>query len=61
MLIDMKATGYTAIANFIVLWVLTVAVTALVAAAAHAWIEQPGIELARRLTVRRTPRPVHGG
>ena len=60
-LIDVKATGYAAIANFIVLWVLTVAVTALVAAAAHAWIEQPGIELARRLTVRRTPRPVHGG
>ncbi len=55
-LIDVRATGYAAIASFAMLWVLTVTVTALAAAAAHAWIEQPGIELARRLTARRTPR-----
>ena len=58
--IDVHATGYAAIANFAAMWLLTVACTVLAATAAHVMIEQPGIELARRLTSRRVPRLVAG-
>ena len=52
-LIDRHATGYTAIATGIALWVLTATFTLLGAAAAHRWIEQPAINLAHRLTPSR--------
>lgn len=52
-LIDRQATGYTAIATGIALWILTATGTLLAAAAAHRWIEQPAINLAHRLTLSR--------
>jgi peptidoglycan/LPS O-acetylase OafA/YrhL len=52
-LIDRQATGYAAIGEGAVLWILTVACTVAAAALAHKLIEQPGIALAQRLTSSR--------
>jgi peptidoglycan/LPS O-acetylase OafA/YrhL len=52
-LVDTGATGYTAIGMCFLLWVLTVTCTTASAAIAHRFIEQPGIELARRLITKR--------
>lgn len=56
-LIDRHATGYPAIAEAILVWVLTLAATLLTAGVAHRFIEQPAIDLAHRLTASRRPDP----
>ena len=60
-LIDAGAQGYTAIIDFALLWALTVPCTLLAARLANTYIEQPGIELARRLTTMRALAPATGG
>lgn len=54
-LIDLHADGYAALANFALLWMLVLLGTLAAAAVAHAVIEQPGIDLAHRLTSRPAP------
>ena len=56
--INTSATGYSAIANLVLLWLVTVPTTFAAATLAHAWIERPGIELARRLILPRTPKAI---
>ena len=53
-LINTAATGYAAIWNFLALWVVAMSMTVAAATLANAWVERPGMELARRLTSRRT-------
>jgi peptidoglycan/LPS O-acetylase OafA/YrhL len=52
-LIDVNATGFKAIGMCILLWILTIVGTVAVATFTHIAIEQPGINLARRLTSSR--------
>jgi peptidoglycan/LPS O-acetylase OafA/YrhL len=52
-LIDLQATGYMAMVMCLLLWVPTMICTVATAALAHKTIEQPGMNLARRLTARR--------
>ena len=59
-LIDTGATGYAAIASFALLWSATLLATIGTSYLAHRLIELPGVELGRRLTVRRGPRLVAG-
>jgi len=56
--INTRATGYVAIANLVLLWAVVVPTTFAAASLAHAWIERPGMELARRLTSKGTLRAV---
>jgi len=53
-LIDTKATGFAAIGMCALLWITTMISTVATATLAHILIEQPGINLARRLTSRQT-------
>lgn len=52
-LVDVQATGVHAIWMFMLLWLLAVCCTVAAALLAHRFVEQPGIELARRLIARR--------
>ena len=55
-LVDVRATGYAAIANGAVLWLLTMICTVATASVAFRVIEQPAISLAHRLTASRRTR-----
>ena len=52
-LINVKAIGYAAIANFVLLWALVLPATIGAAIATHVLIELPGIKLARHLSISR--------
>ena len=56
--INTAATGYVAIAHFVLLWGVAVPTTFAAASLAHAWIERPGMKLAGRLISQATSKAI---